>query len=169
MFTLDAIMTADVITISLSSTLAEARALMRERRIRHLPVVNESGEMVGLLTQSNILAATDSVLRDEENRIRAREIPIEDVMVKKIATVDEKASLRQAALFLEKHRIGCLPVITDDKLVCIITDTDFVGVAINLLEQIEEFEPLEEELEDEYDEEIADEFEDELEEFANEA
>lgn len=166
MFTLDAIMTADVITISLSSTLAEARALMREHRIRHLPVVNESGEMVGLLTQSNVLAATDSVLRDEDNRIRAGEIPIEDVMVKKIATVDEKASLRQVALFLEKHRIGCLPVITDDKLVGIITDTDFVGVAINLLEQIEEFEPLEEEFEDDFDGEIGDELE---EEFAQEA
>jgi CBS domain-containing protein len=148
MFALGEIMTTNVITVSLSTTLAEARSTMKENRIRHLPVLNEGGEMVGLLTQSDVLAAADSILRDAENRIPAREISIKDVMVTKIATVDENASLRQAALFLEKHRIGCLPVVTEDKLVGIITDTDFVGVAINLLEQLEELEPVEEELEE---------------------
>jgi CBS-domain-containing membrane protein len=148
MFALGEIMTTNVITVSLSTTLAEARSTMKEHRIRHLPVLNEGGEMVGLLTQSDVLAAADSILRDAENRIPAREISIKDVMVTKIATVDENASLRQAALFLEKHRIGCLPVVTEDKLVGIITDTDFVGVAINLLEQLEELEPIEEEHEE---------------------
>ena len=65
-------------------------------------------------------------------------------MVRDLATIDENASLRQAALFLEKHRIGCLPVVTDGSLRGIVTDTDFVGVAINLLEQLEESEPLDE-------------------------
>ena len=145
MFKLDAIMTTDVITVSPPTTLAEARSVMKDHRIRHLPVVTASGDIVGLLTQSDVLAATDSFLRDQGNRIRAREISIKDVMVTKVATVRENASLRQAALFLENHRIGCLPVVTDGKLVGIITDTDFVGVAINLLEQIEELEPIEEE------------------------
>jgi CBS domain-containing protein len=74
--------------------------------------------------------------------MRARSIPIEDVMVRNVATIDEHASVRQAALFLEKHHIGCLPVVTGDKLVGIITDTDFLAVAINLLEQLEEIEPV---------------------------
>ncbi|MDH3338783.1 MAG: CBS domain-containing protein, partial [Gammaproteobacteria bacterium] len=74
-----------------------------------------------------------------------KEILVKDVMVTDLATVDEHASLRQAALFLEKHKIGCLPVVTDGKLRGIITDTDFVGVAINLLEQIEDTEPVERE------------------------
>ena len=148
MFTLDAIMTTDLITVSLSTSLAEARSLMQDYRIRHLPVTNDGGELVGLLTQSDVLAATDSILRDDDNRIRAKEILIQDVMVTKVATVDENASLRQAALFLEKHRIGCLPVVSEEKLVGIITDTDFVGVAINLLEQLEEFEPVAEEIAD---------------------
>ena len=62
-------------------------------------------------------------------------------MVTDVATVNEHAGVRQAALFLEKHKIGCLPVVTDGNLRGIITDTDFVGVAINLLEQIETTEP----------------------------
>ena len=141
MFNLDSIMSTDVITVPLSASLAEARSLMQENRFHHLPVVNDSGSFVGLLTQTDVLAATDSVLRDAENRVRARNIPIEEVMVRNVATIDEHASVRQAALFLEKHRIGCLPVVTEGKLVGIITDTDFVAVAINLLEQLEEFEP----------------------------
>ena len=144
MFSLNAIMTTDLITVSPDATLADARESMRHHRIRHLPVVNEGGELVGLLTQTNVLAATDSILRDQENRIKASDISITDVMVTEVATVDESASLREAALFIEKHRIGCLPIMRRGKLAGIITDTDFVGVAINLLEQLEVSEPLDE-------------------------
>ncbi len=136
-------MTTDLITVPDTANLAEARSLMQAHRIRHLPVVNGSGACVGLLTSSDILAATDSLLRRPEERIRSQDIPVTEVMVTDIVTVDPHASLRQAALFLEKHKIGCLPVLSEGKLVGIITDTDFVGVAINLLEQIEESEPLE--------------------------
>ena len=144
MFNLEFIMTTDLVTVSPDANLAEARALMQEHRIRHLPVVNEAGECVGLLTSSDVLAATDSMLRDPRERIRSNEVLVSDVMVTEVVSVGPQASLRQAALFLEKHKIGCLPVISDGKLVGIITDTDFVGVAINLLEQLEEYEPLEE-------------------------
>lgn len=141
MFNIDVIMTTDLVTVAPSATLAEARELMHDKRIHHLPVTGDGGELVGLLTLTNVLAATDSILREPDNRIRAAEIRVGDVMVTDIATVDQDATLRQAALFLEKHRIGCLPVVTDGELKGIITDTDFVAVAINLLEQLEETEP----------------------------
>ncbi len=148
MFGIDAIMSTDLITISSSDSLADARELMHANRIHHLPVVDDD-ELVGLVTLTNVLAATDSFLRDDDSRIHATEIRIKDVMVTDLATVNEHVSLRQAALFIEKHKIGCLPVVSNGKLKGIITDTDFVGVAINLLEQIEETEPeVEEEIQD---------------------
>ncbi|MBT8101802.1 MAG: CBS domain-containing protein [Gammaproteobacteria bacterium] len=140
MFSIEAIMSTNLITVPPSATLAEARTLMHENRIHHIPVLDDE-RLVGLITLTNVLAATDSFLRDPKNRIHANEIVIEDAMVTDVATVDIDASLRQAALFLEKHKIGCLPVMDDKKLVGIITDTDFVAVAINLLEQLEETEP----------------------------
>lgn len=140
MFTIEEVMTTELITISPSMNLAEARTLMQENRIHHLPVVNEHNDLVGLLTLTDVLAATDSRLRDEDTRIHARDIHVRDVMVSDVITVDARASLRQAALFIEKHKIGCLPVVRDRKLMGIITDTDFVAVAINLLEQLEESE-----------------------------
>lgn len=144
MFTLDAIMTTDLITVTPSATLADVRSLMREHQIHHIPVVSENNELIGLITLTNVLAATDSILRNTDSRIHAAEVCIKDIMVTEVATVDEHASLRQAALFLEKHRIGCLPVMTEGKLRGIITETDFVAVAINLLEQLEESEPVDE-------------------------
>ncbi len=140
---LDMIMSTDLKTVSPTESLAVVRKIMQENRIHHVPVVNEENELVGLVTLSDVLAATDSILRDDDSRLHATEIKVEDIMVRNLATIDEHASLRQAALFLESHGIGCLPVVTDGNLRGIVTDTDFVGVAINLLEQIEESEPLE--------------------------
>jgi len=153
MFSIEAIMSTNLITVSPAATLAEARSLMHDNRIHHIPVV-EGDKLVVLITLTNVLAATDSFLRDDKSRIHANEIGIKDAMVTDVATVDVNASLRHAALFLEKHKIGCLPVLDDDKLIGIITDTDFVAVAINLLEQLEETEPDYDEF-DEFDSDVA--------------
>ena len=141
MFSIEAIMSTNLITVSPSATLAEARTLMHKNRIHHIPVT-DGDNLIGLITLTNVLAATDSFLRDDGSRIHADEIGITDAMVTDLATVDVSASLRHAALFLEKHNIGCLPVMDGSDLVGIITDTDFVAVAINLLEQLEETEPV---------------------------
>ena len=153
MFSIESIMSTNLITVSPAATLAEARSLMHDNRIHHIPVV-DGDKLVGLITLTNVLAATDSFLRDDKSRIHANEIGIKDAMVTDVATVDVNASLRHAALFLEKHKIGCLPVLDDDKLIGIITDTDFVAVAINLLEQLEETEPDYDEF-DEFDSDVA--------------
>ncbi len=144
MMSLEMIMSTDLITVAPADTLATARNLMHDKRIHHLPVLDNDNKLVGLVTLTNVLAATDSILREAENRIPANDIVVGDIMVRDVATVSENASLRQAALFLEKHRIGCLPVVNDGELRGIVTDTDFVGVAINLLEQIEDTEPFDE-------------------------
>lgn len=140
MFELDTIMTTELVTVSPSDSVSRAKSLMQDHRIRHLPVVTEDGELVGLVTQTDLFAASDSFLREKDDRLPVLNFPVEDIMVTGIATVETHASLRQAALFLEKHRFGCLPVLENGKLVGIVTDSDFVGVAINLLEQIEETE-----------------------------
>jgi CBS domain-containing protein len=151
MFSIESIMSTNLITVHPSATLAEARALMQEHRIHHLPILKDE-QIVGLISLTNVLAATDSFLRDDGSRIHADEIGITDAMVSDVATVDVNASLRHAALFMEKHKIGCLPVLDKGELVGIITDTDFVAVAINLLEQLEETEP---DFDDDYDVDVA--------------
>ncbi|MGI9273036.1 MAG: CBS domain-containing protein [Woeseiaceae bacterium] len=144
MFSIESVMSKELVTILPSGSLAEARELMQTNRIHHLPVLDDDGALVGLLTLTDLLKATDSILRGDADRIHANEIRVADVMVTGIATIDEQADLRQTALFLEKHRIGCMPVVDDGQLKGIITDTDFVAIAINLLEMLEETEPVDE-------------------------
>jgi len=134
---LETIMTTDLVTIGVDDNLESARKIMHDRRIRHLPVVDSESQLVGLITTTNVLAATDSFLRDDVSKMHPDQIAVSDAMVADVITVDEHAGVRQAAIFLEKHRIGCLPVVTDGELRGIVTDTDFVGIAINLLEQLE--------------------------------
>ena len=148
MFSIDAIMSTDLVTVAPTASLADARNLMQEHRIHHLPVVENKNELVGLVTLTDVLRASDSTFRGDAERIHAAEIRISDVMVTDVATVSHDASLRQAALFLEKYRIGCLPVMSGSEMVGIITDSDFVAVAINLLEQLEESEPVDGSYED---------------------
>ena len=79
MFSIEAIMSTNLITVSPSATLAEARTLMHDNRIHHIPVIDDE-KLVGLVTLTNVLAATDSFLRDQKNRIHANEISIADAI-----------------------------------------------------------------------------------------
>jgi len=143
MFNVADIMTREVYTLAPDASLQAARKLMAEHNVRHIPVVAEDKRLVGLLSQRDVLAAADSTLLalgEETEAIESR-IAISAVMTLDPTTTDAHASLRGAALRMQHHRIGCLPVVRDETLIGIITDSDFVATAINLMEQLEAVEP----------------------------
>ena len=143
MISIAEIMTTDLKTLAPDDTLGTAAHLMAERGIRHIPIVDDGGSLAGLVTQSDVLAASHSNVAADADEPDPGKIPVRDFMTRDVATVDERANLRQAALYLQRHKYGCLPVVTDGTLRGIVTDSDFVGVAINLLEQLELTEPTE--------------------------
>jgi len=137
------IMTREPYTLGPDDTLADARKLMAEHHIRHIPVVAGDGSRVGLVSQRDVLAAEDSTLvrgREGDDRTEAY-VALSSIMTSPVQTVDEHASLRGTAIHLQKNRMGCLPVLRDGRLVGIITDSDFVAIAITLMEQMEASEP----------------------------
>ena len=136
------IMTREPYTLGPDDTLADARRLMNAHHIRHIPVVSADETVVGVVSHRDVLAASDSSL--ESHRADHAEVPLSAVMSSPVQTVDEHASLRGVALHLQQHRMGCLPVTRDNALVGIITDSDFVAIAIHLMEQLELAEPEEE-------------------------
>lgn len=135
------LMSTELHTLPPESTLAEVQQLMNQHRIRHVPVVDTTGHLVGLVSQRDVLATSDSRLADAPRRRDPGTIRIEDFMTRSVVTVNRDTSARRAGLYMERHKIGCLPVMADKQLIGIITDTDFVGLAINLLEQLEEYGP----------------------------
>jgi CBS domain-containing protein len=68
-------------------------------------------------------------------------VAISSIMTSPVQTVDEQAGLRGTAMHLQKNKLGCLPVVREGRLVGIITDSDFVAIAISLMEQLEASEP----------------------------
>ena len=150
MLTVSEIMTREPYTLGPDSNLAEARQLMAEHHIRHIPVLSNDGSLVGLVSQRDVLAAEDSSVVSSQQAIDAtdRYVALSSVMTAPVQTVDERDSLRGTAMILQKSKVGCLPVLRDGELVGIITDTDFVAIAIDLMEQLEAQEPPEEEFDD---------------------
>lgn len=140
MITVGEIMSTDLLTVEDTASLADARRLMTEERIRHLPVVNGLQEFVGLLTQRDVLASSLSAVaevdRAEQEALEAS-IPVRELMHTDLAVVEEDTSLREAAAYLLHHKIGCLPVVSSGSLVGIITESDFLKLVIKLLDRFE--------------------------------
>ncbi len=131
MITIDEIMTTNPYTLSETDSLEDARQLMTEKNIRHIPITDQDNKLQGLVTQRDILQATGP------GAVQHDQIKLAEIMIKHVSVIHTSDSLRQAALFLQSHKYGCLPVVGDDGLVGIITDSDFITIAINLLEQVE--------------------------------
>ncbi len=143
MLSVSEIMTAQPYTLGPDDSLAKARELMAEHHIRHIPVVSGDNCLVGVVTQRDVLAAADSSILPDQSAHEAEQqyVALSAVMTSPVQTVDENASLRGTALHMQKNKLGCLPVVRDDQLVGIITDSDFVAIAITLMEQLEIAEP----------------------------
>ena len=148
MFTVADMMTPQPRTLSRNDTLLDAKEMMDTLSIRHIPITNHNNELIGLVSQRDILSAQDSNLKSiiESPLSSPLDVLIEQGMKTKIMSVDYRAGLKEAALYLQKHKIGCLPVLKNKKLVGIITDSDFVSIAISLLEMQEEVDPIEPDL-----------------------
>jgi CBS domain-containing protein len=148
MITVADVMTTQPYTLRETDVIDTARKLMAENNIRHIPIVSEAGKLLGLVTQRDLLAASISDLVDvnEAEREAFETTTLDQIMTTELTIVSEKMNLREAALRLQDYKYGCLPVVSQGKLQGIITDSDFVAVAINLLEQLELTEPLDESL-----------------------
>ncbi len=137
MITVNEVMSVNVFTMKASDSVSAARELMNKEDIRHIPIVDDNQYPIGIITQRDILRAQDSELSGEHHTVNDNQISLKQIMSKKISYARPNEPLRSAGLKLQKHKYGCLPVMDNNQLVGIITDYDFVGIAINLIEQVD--------------------------------
>ena len=124
-------MTREVVTLSPRATAAEALALCRERRIRHLPVI-EAGRLVGLVSDRDLRSATPA-LGDPERAAALNEIKVVDHMAREVVTALPDDPIEQAAKSMREENVGCLPVMNGEGIVGILTTSDVVEAMMHLV------------------------------------
>lgn len=122
------LMTREPIAVQPEGDLATAHDLMQEQRIRHLPVVDERGRVVGLLSHRDLLRESLFAQSGEPSfRTTLQNTRIGDVMVRRVTTVRADTDIRLAAQAMLEHKYGCLPVVEGRRrLIGILTEADFV-------------------------------------------
>jgi acetoin utilization protein AcuB len=124
-------MTQEVATLAPETTAAEALALCREKRIRHLPVV-EDGSLAGMVSDRDLRSATPA-LGDPERASALEKILVRDVMSREVFTAHPDDPIEQAANEMREKKLGCLPVVEDGELVGIITTSDVMEALVYLV------------------------------------
>jgi acetoin utilization protein AcuB/CBS domain-containing protein len=131
-------MRAPAITVNMAAPLSEVLALMREHEVRRLPVVLDTGELRGMITQGDIRGA--DILRaagvdpfDVADALKR--IKVYEVMSEQPIAVLPETSLREAALLMIENKIGGLPVVDEDEMVVgIITESDLFEALVQQLD-----------------------------------
>lgn len=123
------LMTERVFTLRENDRLLDLEELMSSKHVRHVPIVDRDGELVGLVTHRDlargVLGRMDEVpIGVEEDILRRRRIG--EVMVTEPDTIEPDTPLREAAETMLENKLGCLPVTEGTRLVGILTEADFV-------------------------------------------
>jgi acetoin utilization protein AcuB len=113
-------MTRPPVTITRGATVEQALALIEDQEIRHLPVVDAEGILVGILSEKDLLRAPSEHL-------------VENVMTRDVITVTEYTPLEESARIMADHKVSSLPVMRNGKLVGIITETNLFKLFLELL------------------------------------
>ena len=129
-------MTKRPITTHPNTPIDDALKLMRDSKVRRLPVLDKNGNLVGIVAEKDLLYVSPSPatsLSVHELHYLISKIKVEDVMAKDVITATEYTPLEEAARIMADNKIGSLPVMRDGKLVGIITETNLFCIFLELL------------------------------------
>ncbi|MFP4349103.1 MAG: CBS and ACT domain-containing protein [Thermodesulfobacteriota bacterium] len=135
---IDRSMIKRVITIGKETNILEARDLMKENHIRHLPVVEPDGTLIGIVTDRDIRSAMPSTLQDELNcdavDDKLREVTVDRFMTPDPMTIAPTYTIQDALLLIQDKKVGAFPVVDDaGKLKGIVSIRDLIRAFINVL------------------------------------
>ncbi|MED1741531.1 acetoin utilization AcuB family protein [Bacillus swezeyi] len=125
------IMKRDVVTLSRTDTIEEAMKRMRTFHIKHLPVINERGTVVGVVTDRDVKTASPSIFAHNSSD-KDLQRPVELIMSKEVVTGHPLDFAEEISAVFFEHDIGCLPIVKNGKLVGIVTKSDLLHTFVQL-------------------------------------
>ncbi|MGD0099754.1 MAG: CBS domain-containing protein [Acidobacteriota bacterium] len=127
---LDRVMTEDVVCIDMDFTLLKATELCSEKRIRHLPVLDEDNRLAGIVTDRDLryfLSPRLGTISENSSDRESLSRHVHQMMVRKVVCATRDTTLSEAAQLMLANRVGCLPVVNGNRLVVgIITTSDIL-------------------------------------------
>jgi len=129
-------MTPNPITITPDVSIAEAMEWMKREKLRRFPVVDKNKKLIGIVTYTDLLYASPSSatsLSMWEISYLLAQVKVREVMTKKVITVDEDATLEDAARLMVDNKVGSLPVLRDGAIVGIITESDLFRIFLEMM------------------------------------
>jgi len=127
------IMTWNVVTVSSDTPIMEARKIMETHKVRRLPVVDK-GKLVGVVTMDRIVGVGPSPATSlsvwEMNYLLAK-MKVKEVMQHDVVTIDPEASIEYSLYYAQKNKVGIMPVLENNKVVGLVTTTDFALKVLN--------------------------------------
>jgi CBS domain-containing protein len=127
-------MSTDLFTVQKDDLIELVAEIMDWRRIRYMPVENNKGELIGLISSRMLLR---HFARCGKMNKPGGSTLVSDIMIEKPITVTPETSIMDAMQKMQQHRIGCLPVVKGKELVGIITEMDFLRITSRLMERLE--------------------------------
>jgi CBS domain-containing protein len=124
------VMTSDVFTVHPEDVIDLAASLMDWEHLRRVPVEDQDGKLVGLLSQRALLRVLATRRRDGD-----RPVAVKEVMATDVVTIGQHATTLEAIEKMRAHKVGCLIVVEEERLVGIVTEHDFIAAARHLLEE----------------------------------
>lgn len=127
------LMTIRVFTVMPQDSLAKVYDLMDSLHVRHVPVVEKGGELVGLVSFRDLIREALFALGDvplSQARLLLESKQAQDIMVEEVATIDADESAAEAGRIMMDEKFNCLPVVEGDRLLGILTESDFVRYVV---------------------------------------
>jgi len=128
-------MSRPVISVPPDIPIIDALNLMRREHIRRAPVVKD-GRLIGIISEKDLLNASPSAattLSVWELNYLLSKITVQEIMTKEVLTIDEGTPIEEAARIMADNKVGGLPVLKDNHLVGMITETDLFKVFLELM------------------------------------
>ena len=122
-------MATDLYTVRPDDIVDFAATLMDWKHIRHIPVEDDNGDLVGLLSHRALLRLVATGRVGGEHKVTVREI-----MTRRPVTISSDASTVEAIRKMRKAKVACLPVVDNGKLLGLVTEHDLIVVSSHLLE-----------------------------------
>lgn len=128
-------MTRNPVTATPDMSIAEASALMKKEKVHRLPVLDKNSNLVGVVSEKDILYASPSPatsLSIHEMAYMLSRITVKDIMNRHPVSITKDTTVEEAARLMVDQDLSCLPVLEDDKLVGIVSKSDMFKILLEL-------------------------------------